>query len=60
MFSMPSKPLLRGCTLDLVEGDAEWHLDVLETLAEEGDVEQADGRLLPEASPQQALMSVDL
>ncbi|MNR35785.1 hypothetical protein D3C85_1536520 [compost metagenome] len=36
MFNMPSQPLLRVCTLDLVEGEGDARLQVLESLAAEG------------------------
>ena len=61
MFNMPSRPLLRTCTLDLAsEGEGGTQLAVLETLAEAGAELPANGRLLPEETPQQPLMSVDL
>ncbi|MNR30233.1 hypothetical protein D3C85_1476780 [compost metagenome] len=44
MFAMPSQPLLRVCTLDLVEEQGDARLQVLETLAaEEAGASAADG-----------------
>ncbi|HYQ38042.1 MAG TPA: ATP-dependent Clp protease ATP-binding subunit ClpX [Pseudomonas sp.] len=60
MFDMPSKPLLRACCLDLLEDDSGGRLAVRETLAEPGQEGQPASRLLPDESPQQPLMSVDL
>jgi len=60
MFSMPSQPLLRACTLDLLEDATGSRLAVVENLAPQGSAELPGARLLPAESPPPPLMSLDL
>ncbi|MOA12423.1 ATP-dependent Clp protease ATP-binding subunit ClpX [compost metagenome] len=61
MFDMPSQPLLRVCTLDLVEEEGDARLRVLETLAEADVVEApADAAPLIATSAEPARLAVDL
>ena len=60
MFNMPSKPLLRACTLELVDAAEGAHLAVLESFAEEGAAVPAVGRLLAEEAAEAPRMSADL
>ncbi|MOA39253.1 hypothetical protein D3C78_1610160 [compost metagenome] len=60
MFNMPSQPLLRVCTLDLVEEEGDARLQVLETLAaEEASPSAADSAPPAAASAAPARLAAD-
>ncbi|MNE31898.1 ATP-dependent Clp protease ATP-binding subunit ClpX [compost metagenome] len=60
MFNMPSQPLLRVCTLDLVEEEGDARLKVLETLAtEEASPSAADSATPAAASTAPARLAAE-
>ncbi|MHC8286892.1 ATP-dependent Clp protease ATP-binding subunit ClpX [Pseudomonas sp. XS1P51] len=62
MFSMPSRPQLRGCTLELDQGDVDGSdcLRVAERLAEEDEEMPQAHQSVGEASPEPVRLSVDV